>query len=329
MNTLSSKVRLYISLGIVLSIILVSFSIIFSGVYQVYYNPASLFRHDFGNRGEIEAHFDERLVNVAILGLHNRREDNTFGEVYYVDTILIASLNFDRDSVALLAVPRDTYVQIAHTAEKDRVRQSYSYGFEAAGEEQDLSQQHEEGMRYAVDTISKLLEGIELHYYVAMDIQGLQQLIDSLGGVFYEVENDMVGPTPQESLQAGPQMLDGRGYLTYLTYREEDARDDLNRMERQKGLLFATFEYFQEVGLFRYVIPTYAAYREHVRTDLNFNQITALALFAAERLEADAIYDFSLQGEYFAASEGDNFYLTLDQDSKEEALAELVDHGRR
>jgi len=153
MDNLSSKARLYISLGIVFSIILVSFSIIFSGVYQVYYNPASLFRHDFGSRGEIEAHFDDRLVNVAILGLHNRREDNTFGEVYFVDTILIASLNFDRDSVTLLAVPRDSYVEIARTGEKDRIRQSYSYGFEAAGEQENLAQQHEKGMRYAVDTI--------------------------------------------------------------------------------------------------------------------------------------------------------------------------------
>ncbi len=329
MDSLSSKARLYISLGIVFSIILVSFSIIFSGVYQVYYNPASLFRHDFGSRGEIEAHFDDRLVNVALLGLHNRREDNTFGEIYFVDTILIASLNFDRDSVTLLAVPRDSYVEIAHTERKDRIRQSYSYGFEAAGEQEGLAQQHAEGMRYAVDTISQLLEEIELHYYVAMDIQGLEQLIDSLGGVYYEVEEDMVGPTPQESLQAGPQMLGGRGYHTYLTYREEDARDDLNRMERQKGLLFATFEYFQEMGLFRYVIPTYATYREHVRTDLNFNQITALALFAAERLEADAIYDFSLQGEYFTGADSDTYYLALDEGSKEEALEELIDPGQR
>jgi len=323
MANLSSKIKLYISLGIVLSIILASFSIIFYGVYQVYYDPASLFRHDFGGGGEVEEHFEERVVNVAVLGLHNRREDNTFGEVYFVDTILVASVNFDRDSVTLLAVPRDSYVEIAHAGEKDRVRQSYSYGFDAAGDDGGLDQQHAEGMRYAVDTIASLLDGVELQYYIAMDIQGLEQLIDSLGGVYYTVEEDMIGPTPQESLWAGPQMLDGRGYLTYLTYREDDARDDLNRMERQKSLLLATFDYFQEMGLFRYVIPTYAAYREHVRTDLNFNQVTALTLFAAERLEADAIYDYSLQGEYYSSEDGDTYYLELDESSKKELLEKV------
>jgi len=328
MNNLSGKIKLYISLGIVFSIILVSFSIIFYGVYQVYYDPASLFRHDFGSGGDIEEYFDERVVNVAVMGLHNRREDNTFGEVYFVDTILITSVNFDRDSVTLLAVPRDSYVEIAHAGDKDRIRQSYSYGFDAA-EGEGLDEQHAEGMRYAVDTIGGLWDEIELHYYIAMDIQGLEQLVNSLGGVYYNVEKDMIGPTPRESLEAGPQMLDGRGYLTYLTYREEDARDDLNRMERQKSLLLATFDYFQEMGLFRYVIPTYAAYREHVRTDFNFNQVTALTLFAGERLEADAIYDYSLQGEYFTRDDDDTYYLALDESSKQDLVEKLINPNRR
>jgi len=323
MNTLAPRIRLYISLGIVLSIIMASFSIIFYGVYQVYFDPASLFRHDFGSAGGIEEHFEDRVINVAVLGLHNRREDNTFGEVYFVDTILVASVNFDRDSVNLLAVPRDAYVEIAHAGVQDRIRQSYSYGFDAAAEEGGLEEQHQEGMTYAVDTISGLLEGMELHYFIAMDIQGLEQVVDSLGGVYYTVEKDMIGPTPRESLEAGPQMLDGRGYLTYLTYREEDARDDLNRMERQKSLLLSTFDYFQDVGLFRYVIPAYAAYREHVRTDLNFNQVTALTLFAAERLEADAIHEFSLQGEYFSIDDGETYYLSLDKGYKEELIDKM------
>ena len=328
MNYLSIKMRLYISLGIVFSIILVSFSIIFYGVYQVYYDPASLFRHDFRDGGDIEEYFDERVVNVAVLGLHNRREDNTFGEVYFVDTILVASVNFDRDAVTLLAVPRDSYAEIAHAGVMDRIRQSYSYGFEEAGEGGSLEEQHAEGMRYAVDSIDNLLEGMELHYYIAMDIQGLEQLINSLGGVYYPVEKDMVGPTPRESLQAGPQMLDGRGYLTYLTYREEDSRDDLNRMERQKSLLLATFEYFQDMGLFRYVIPTYATYREHVRTNLTFNQVTALTLFAAERLEADAIFDYSLQGEYFTVDDSETYYLALDEAYKKEMIEKLAGASR-
>ncbi len=312
MNNLSQKARLYVSLGVIGSIILVSFAIIFFGFYQVYFVPASLFSQDFDHSGGVEEFFEERIVNVAVFGLHNRNEDNTFGEVYFVDTIMVVSVNFDQDNLTLLAVPRDTYVEIAHSGEKDRIRQSYSYGYEQGG-----GVKHETGLRYTLDTLSTLLDGIKVDYYIAMDIEGLKQLIDAMGGVYYDVEEEMIGFTPQESLDAGPQMLDGQGYLTYLTYREPDARDDLNRMQRQRTLLLATFEYFQEMGLFSYVIPSYAAYREHVYTDLSFNQVAALALFAGERLEADAINDYSLQGEYFALDDGETYYLKLDQEFRD------------
>jgi LCP family protein required for cell wall assembly len=352
MNNLSPKAKLSISLAIISMIILVSFSIIFYGVYQVYFAPASLFSHDFDDEKGVEEHFEERLINVVVLGLHNRNDDNTFGDVYNVDTIMVATINFDQNTLSLLAVPRDSYVQIAAGGVEDRIRQSYRYGYysgfdedntgsQGAEDEDDASgnssgkgieseiaveeatERHEAGMRSAIDTVSELLDGLTLHYYIAMDIQGLKQLIDSLGGVFYTVEEPMIGYTPQESLDAGPQMLDGQGYLTYLTYREPDSRDDLNRIKRQKSLLLATFNYFQDMGLFRYVIPTYATYREHIHTDLSFNQVTALTLFAGERLETGAIFDYSLQGEYFSIDNGVTYYLALDEKAKDDLLQKL------
>ncbi len=316
---LSRKSRLYISLGIIASIILVSFAIIFFGVYQVYYAPASLFSHDFSNSGGVEEYFEERVVNVAVLGLHNRDEDNTFGDVYFVDTIMVVAVNFDQDRLNLLAVPRDSYVEIAHAGVRDRIRQSYSYGYEQAAE----GSRHEAGLRCTLDTLSGFLDGVELDYYIAMDIEGLKQLIDVMGGVYYNVEEPMIGFTPRESLDAGPQLLDGQGYLTYLTYREPDSRDDLNRMQRQRKLLRATFEYFQEMGLFNYVIPSYAAYREHIMTDLSFNQVAALTLFAGERLEAEAIRDYSLQGEYFRPDGGETYYLEIDREYMEALLEDI------
>lgn len=318
MTNITRKWRLYISLGIISSIVVVSFSIMLYGFYQVYYAPASLFRHDFINTGGVEEYFEERTVNVVVLGLHNRNEDNTFGDIYFVDTILIASVNFDQDTLTLLAVPRDSYVEIAHSGKKDRLRQAYRYGYEASADNR-----HAVGLRYTLDTLDELFKDIKLHYYIAMDIEGLKQLIDSLGGVYYNVEKTLVGFTPQESLEAGPQLLDGRGYLTYLTYRETDARDDLNRMQRQRALLLATFDYFQEMGLFSYVIPTYATYRDHIHTDLNFNQVAALTLFAGERLETDAIRDFSLQGEYFSLDNGETYLLEIDREFRD-ALIEKI-----
>ncbi len=307
MDKLPQKAKFYIALVVTVAIVIISFSIIFYGVYRVYFAPASLFSKDFDAVSSVEEEFEQRVVNVAVLGLHNRNEDNTFGDIFFVDTILVASVNFDRNSLALLSVPRDSYVTLAGSDIKDRIRQSYSYGYR-----QNAADPHAAGLQAALDTLSSLLDGVKIHHYIAMDLQGLRELIDSMGGVYYTVAEDMIGFTPKESLKAGFQKLDGQGYVTYLTYREADYRDDLNRIERQKALLLATFEYFNEMGLFSYLIPTYNAYREHIRTDLSFNQVAALALFAGERLESESIKDYSLTGEYFSPDQGSTFYLALD-----------------
>lgn len=316
MENLPQKARFYIALFLTVAIVFFSFAIILYGVYQVYFAPATLFRSDFSAADRVEEEFGERIVNVAILGLHNRNEDNSFGDIYFVDTILVVSINFDNNSLSLLAVPRDSFVPIAENTVSDRIRQSYSYGYL-----ENKENPHDAGLQVTLETLGSLLDGVKVHYHIAMDLQGLRDLIDSMGGVYYTVEEDLIGFTPQESLKAGPQQLDGRGYVTYITYREEDTRDDLNRIKRQKALLLATFEYFKEMGLFSYVIPTYNAYRENVRTNLSFNQVAALALFAAERLESEAIKDYSLTGEYFSTDSGKNYYLALDEESNRVVIA--------
>lgn len=315
MGHFSQKIRLYISTAIIFLIIAASFSIIFYGVYQVYYAPATLFSSVFNEQKSVEEIFEERVINVAVLGLHNREEDNTFGEVYYVDTVIVASINFDHNALNLLAIPRDAYVQIYDSEKWDRIRQSYSYGFEA-----NSAKGHQGGLNYTIETIDSLLGGREIHYYIAMDIEGLKKLIDSMGGVYYNVEKPMISFTPQESLDAGPQILDGQGFINYIIYREPDARDDLNRIRRQKSLLLATFRYFKDMGLFSYILPTYTVYRDHIDTNLNFNQVAALSIFAAERLEEDSIGDYSLHGEYVLIGKGEGYYLIIDEQQKEDIL---------
>ncbi len=319
MDNGSQKKRLYIAISFIFIILLLSFAIIFFGVFQVYYAPASLFRGEFNQTDSVEEHFEARVVNIALIGLHNREDDNTFGEIYYADTIMVASINFDRNTLKLLAVPRDSYVQIARSSNKDRIRQAYSYGYNRVD-----ANRHEEGMQTVIETIDNLLSEIELHHYIAIDIQGLKQLVDSLGGVYYTVENDMIGYTEKESLNAGPQLLSGQGYITYLTFREEDSRDDLNRIKRQKTLVLSTFDYYKEMGMLQYIIPTYAAYREHLFTTLSFNQVAALTLFISERLDKEAIYDYSLTGDYFRYEGDSHYYLLLNEMKMDEVLNDFL-----
>ncbi len=314
MNGPSRKVKLYVSLGIASVIITISLAIIFYGVYQVFYNPASLFRHDFSQLDNIDQYFGERVVNVALLGLSSGTGEPE--ELYRVDTLMIASINFDQNSVALVSIPRDSYVNIAGTGERDKIKNAYQYGYSRVGKDP-----HSRGLSCVVETASSLLEGLIVHYYVAVSMEGLVQLVDSLGGVEFSVDLIVPGDTPEKTLYIGPQLLDGSAYLQYLAYSEPETRDDLQRIERQKNLLRSTFQHFKEMGRFTHILPTYRVYRDHVDTDLHLNQVAALVVFASEMLDLESVSDYSLQGEYME-QEGEH-YLILDQQYRDELVMKL------
>jgi LCP family protein required for cell wall assembly len=282
----------FISLGIAGVIILISIAVIFAGVYRVLYNPASLFKHDFPAPGQVEKYFNRKIVNIVLIGMDPTKHQPFQEQGNRVDTIIVASINFDHNRVALISIPRDTYVEIAHLGLRDKISKAYYYGFTYGSKGSP-----KEGLRYTVDTASLVFGGARIPYYVAMDMDGLAQLVDALGGVEFDVDIMISGETADDDLYLGPQLLSGKGYLAYLTYREPDVADDLARIERQKRLMIATFDHFKRTGRLKGILHTYQAYKDHVITNLSLNQVAALLVFAGERIELDSISLRSLQGE--------------------------------
>ncbi len=313
---LSRTARFYISLSIVITIFIVAVSIVGQGLYQVYYDQASLFKGDFAVSTELETHFGERVINIALVGLDLGTYRPESDRIHRVDTVMAASINFDRDTVALINIPRDAYIEIAHAGTMDKISRSYRYGYL-----QGNGDPHQEGLRYAVDTLSLALGGVILHYYVAMDMEALIKLVDAFGGVWFDVDISIQGDDVLEQLHAGPQQLLGTGYLTYLTYREPDAEDDLARINRQRELLLATFQYFKQTDRFQSIIPTYNVYRKHVFTNLSVQQIAALSVYAGDQLDPDAIRVYSLRGEY--RESGEVLYFMLDREDRSTVLKEV------
>ena len=269
------------------------------------------FRDDFEARAEPGLSSGERIINIAIIGLGHGEN----GGDYLADTIMVASVNFDRNSLTLLSIPRDSYVEIAGRGWE---RIQYAYGTDCGKRE---NGDHEPGICCILETLEKLLGKVKLHYYIAVDMQGLEQLIDSMGGVEFDVDIFIPGPTPAEDIYIGPQLLDGRAYMQYLTYLDSDSGDDLLRIERQKKLLRETLGHFKKMKRFRQVIPTYQAYQDSLHTDLHLDQIIALVAFAREYLNVGEVNDYTLQGEYTEV-DGDK-RLILDEDENTRIIEEV------
>ncbi|CAM4417577.1 LCP family protein [Paenibacillus alkaliterrae] len=169
-------------------------------------------------------------VNILLLGGDARGVDE--GQAARSDSILVASFDPVTKKAHLFSVLRDTYVNIEGHG-RGRINTALTLG------EYPL----------AMKTVGDLL-GLDIQYYVYTDFEGFKSLIDTIGGIYFEVEKDMHytdnadGNRYDIDLKKGYQLLDGDKALQYVRFRY-DAMSDFTRTERQRNFLQAVSKELQ------------------------------------------------------------------------------------
>ncbi|HEY0829268.1 MAG TPA: LCP family protein, partial [Bacilli bacterium] len=162
-------------------------------------------------------------VNILLLGGDSRGLKKE--EIPRSDSIMLVSMDPVTKKASLFSILRDTYVKIPGYG-KDRINAAIVLG----------------GPTLAMETVSQLLD-LPVQYYVYTDFKGFIALIDSIGGIDFEVEKNMkysdaTEPMYDIDLQKGYQHLDGNTALQYVRFRH-DAMSDFSRTERQRNFLKA------------------------------------------------------------------------------------------
>ena len=114
---------------------------------------------------------------------------------------------------------RDSY----YTGIKDKINHSYFHGYHyGKGKDRDA-----EGLRFTLETASSTLGGIPIHYYAAVDMDGVVYIVNAMGGVWYDVEEDLCDRHGNVKLAKGPQHLMGEQFLTYVRHRDDRSGQDM------------------------------------------------------------------------------------------------------
>jgi polyisoprenyl-teichoic acid--peptidoglycan teichoic acid transferase len=147
---------------------------------------------------------------VVLLG-----SDARAGEVSRSDTIVVA-----KAGEGMLAVPRDTLVEIPGRGE-DKINAAFATG----------------GPELTVNTLENLT-GLPINNYVVVHFDGVEDIVNALGGVTLEVEQPIeVGIEGRRVfIPAGAQTLNGIEALAYVRFRGTPTAD-IGRIERQQGFL--------------------------------------------------------------------------------------------
>lgn len=161
-----------------------------------------------------------RKINILVLGIDQRKNDIGRSNVTCVMTVDTGS-----KTVSMLWVPRDSRVQIPGY-EWNKIGHAYSYG----------------GPQLSKQTVANLL-GIPIDYYIAVNMDGFQKVIDALGGVDINVDKRMYYYDPYDEgevdnnglidIKPGMQHMDGNTALQYVRFRH-DEMGDIGRIERQQ-----------------------------------------------------------------------------------------------
>jgi len=218
---------------------------------------------------------EQDRINILLLGIAGKGKPGQF----LTDTIMIASLDTKNNRVALLSIPRDLYVEIPGTHTKTKINSIYQYDVSESKDEEQLESS------LIQKTISNIT-GLPIHYYVVMNFDGFQKVVDDIGGVNIMNARDIFDasyPGPNYSyetfeLAAGFHHLDGATALKYARERHNDPEGDFGRAKRQQQIMQATKNKIFSAGTMLNVFTLnnlFDTLGENIQTNINSDEIAS------------------------------------------------------
>lgn len=234
------------------------------------------------------------IVNFLVLGVDGYSDSKykQYSEDNHTDTMLVAAVDFDENQVDLISIPRDTFTSVPGSTGYYKANAAVNVGGgpDAA---------NGAGYLKSCETVSRLLGGVPIDYYLALRFDTVVDLVDALGGIDYEVEGWFKEGGRQYA--KGMQHLNGQGVLDYLRVRKASRTNmpvgDANRVERQKRMLIAIYQKMKEQNLIS-MIPALLGTLDGVQTNVNASQILALANYAMSSVEQEHIRMHTLSGQF-------------------------------
>lgn len=227
-------------------------------------------------------------------------EENDAPEL--TDSIVIASLNYEKKHISMFSVPRDLYVEYP-TGWAWKINETYMRGLK----------KHNWDVTLAMNELKEVLKkitGEEIHYYANIDFEGFRKVIDSVGWIEVDVPEKVVDttyPGPNYSyitfqINPGLQTLNGSTALKYA--RSRHSTSDFDRSLRQQLIIKALKDKFLDIGFISSpskIKSLYATLNKYVVTDLDISQIITLALYVKD-LPRDNIVSSNLNDTCFYGS---------------------------
>ncbi|MBQ7755102.1 MAG: LCP family protein, partial [Clostridia bacterium] len=241
----------------------------------------------------------DNIVNVMLMGIDAfENGGTTSGTQPHTDVMMVVAVNFDKDTVDLITLPRDTFT----TAPGYHGFYKLNGVFNAGGGMDDLAG----GFALTCRAAEIWLGGITIPYYYAVDFQAVVDIVDAIGGIDYQVDQTFKANVPQNSsMKEGKtyyksdelQHLDGNAVLGYLRIRHDADGLDSSRTARQRRMMVAIFTKLKKEGKLSQIPSLINAATSGVYTNTTLEQTTALVNYAISKIGPENIRTRAMYGD--------------------------------
>ena len=216
------------------------------------------------------------------------------------DAIMIASYDFDTESVKLLSIPRDTKMYVTNRQKTRKINEIHAMTKKGGGIMGPLG---------SVEAVTALT-GIPINYYVEFSFTAIDEIADILGPLSFDVPDIEGGgkgmnyDDPVQNLhihlKPGMQELSGNQYQQFLRYRKSNNEkidgSDLSRVKRQHEFVKAIIDQKVNMSLIVKMPDIYAKVKKNIKTNFSSGEIAKYSTHLLQ-LSSENISTYSLPGE--------------------------------
>ena len=215
-------------------------------------------------------------IKVLVLGVSNGIDAKL------TDTIMVASYNPNTQKATLLSIPRDTYIGSNTKRATAGNKINAIYGIS-------------EDPQKVLEAVKEITGLDDLQYYIVIETNALRKVVDSIGGIKFDVPIDMdyddEGQNLAIHIKKGEQVLNGEqaeGVVRFrhnnngTSYPVEYGDNDLGRMRTQREFIKAVIEQTVRIENIFKLGQWLDILEQNVKTNLEFSTVKDYIPYAVE-----------------------------------------------
>ncbi len=264
-------------------------------------------RSEGSSEGENGYTVKDGMYNILVVG-HDRAAS-------LADVIMLVNCDTENGDVTIMQLPRDTCVKNFVT---NKINAAYSTYYNTALKEAHNSDKQVDPYLLAVDDLATMLEQslcIQIHHTAVLNLDGLVNIVNALGGVELYVPQRMYYNDPEQNLyidlQEGYQTLTGEQAEDFVRFRSGYMQADLGRVNAQKIFLTALLQKVKgSFSLANTATLTKVAEEifRNLHTDLKVSDILFYAKFLL-KVDLGNMNMTTIPGNAVYASNGQSYYV--------------------